>query len=138
EDDRATSKSPSGAFGPRSRSALRLLLDRAPCSISVLGTKPSVTALPRCKPARSIARAPSRGSLRPAASQTALQFSVQNIPNRSVLQSQVPAYIRLSFAFSASKSLIRFSSETLTPPYFDRQLKYVGRLIPCLRIRSLT
>ena len=46
-------------------------------------------------------------------------------------------YIRLSFAFSASRSFSRMSSETLTPPYFARQLKYVGRLIPCLRIRSL-
>src|ERR1700733_4854038 len=47
------------------------------------------------------------------------------------------AYIRLSFTFSASRSFSRLSSETLTPPYFARQLKYVGRLIPCLRIRSL-
>lgn len=35
------------------------------------------------------------------------------------------AYIRFSFAFSVSSSFIRFSSETLTPPYFARQLKYV-------------
>ena len=28
------------------------------------------------------------------------------------------AYMRLSFAFSASSSFIRLSSETLTPPYF--------------------
>ena len=40
------------------------------------------------------------------------------------------AYIRFSFAFSASSSFIRLSSETLTPPYFARQLKYVARLIP--------
>jgi hypothetical protein len=33
------------------------------------------------------------------------------------------AYIRFSFAFSASSFFIRFSSETLTPPYFARQLK---------------
>jgi hypothetical protein len=33
------------------------------------------------------------------------------------------AYMRLSFAFSASSSLIRFSSFTETPPYFERQLK---------------
>ena len=33
------------------------------------------------------------------------------------------AYMRLSFAFSASSSFIRLSSETVTPEYFDRQLK---------------
>ena len=42
------------------------------------------------------------------------------------------AYIRFSFAFSASSSFSRFSSETVAPPYFDFQLKYVFRLMPCL------
>ena len=31
--------------------------------------------------------------------------------------------MRLSLAFSASSSFIRFSSDTETPPYFARQLK---------------
>lgn len=46
------------------------------------------------------------------------------------------AYMRLSFAFSASSSFIRFSSETDTPPYLPRQLKYVARLMRCLRVSS--
>jgi hypothetical protein len=33
------------------------------------------------------------------------------------------AYMRLSFVFSASSYFILFSFETLTPPYFARQLK---------------
>jgi len=45
--------------------------------------------------------------------------------------------IRFNLAFSDSRSFIRLSSEAATPPCFARQLKYVGRLIPCLRIRSL-
>ncbi len=39
------------------------------------------------------------------------------------LTASLSAYMRFSFAFSASSSFIRFSSETLTPPYFARQLK---------------
>ena len=46
------------------------------------------------------------------------------------------AYIRFSFTFSASSSFSRLRSATLVPAYFDRQLKYVARLIPCLRTRS--
>ena len=41
----------------------------------------------------------------------------------AVFSSARSAYIRLSFAFSASRSFSRLSSETLTPPYFARQLK---------------
>ena len=46
------------------------------------------------------------------------------------------AYSRFSVAFSASSSFSRLSSARLVPAYFDRQLKYVARLIPCLRTRS--
>jgi hypothetical protein len=46
------------------------------------------------------------------------------------------AYIRLSFAFSASNSFIRRRSATVAPAYFDFQLKYVARLMPCFRTRS--
>jgi hypothetical protein len=42
------------------------------------------------------------------------------------------------FAFSTSSPFIRFGSETLTPPYFACQLKYVARLIPCLLVNSLS
>ena len=45
------------------------------------------------------------------------------------------AYIRFSFLFSASSSFSRSNSATLVPAYFDRQLKYVARVIPCLRTR---
>lgn len=39
------------------------------------------------------------------------------------------AYIRLSLAFSASSSFIRFNSATVVPAYFDLYLKYVVRLM---------
>jgi hypothetical protein len=41
--------------------------------------------------------------------------------------------LRVPFAFSASISFIRFSSDTDTPPYLPRQLNYVARLMPCFR-----
>ena len=46
------------------------------------------------------------------------------------------AYIRFCVTFSAASSFSRLSSATLVPAYFDRQLKYVARLIPCLGTRS--
>jgi hypothetical protein len=48
------------------------------------------------------------------------------LDNRSLIaafSSASSAYMRLNFAFSASSPFIRFSSETLTPPYFACQLK---------------
>jgi hypothetical protein len=59
------------------------------------------------------------------------------------------AYIRLSFAFSAFKSLSRLSSETLTPPYFGlcpcagslrrhHPFEFGGLLLPSASPRSLT
>src|SRR5690606_23301059 len=48
------------------------------------------------------------------------------------------AYMRFSFAFSASRSRNRFTSDTVAPPYLLRHLKNVGRLIPCLRSNSAT
>src|SRR5688572_9113673 len=48
------------------------------------------------------------------------------------------AYIRFSFAFSASSSRRRFTSETVAPPYLLRHLKNVALLTPCLRVRSAT
>src|ERR1041385_4898643 len=48
------------------------------------------------------------------------------------------AYIRLSFAFSASSSRSRRNSGTVAPPYFAFHLKYVLRLIPCFRANSAT
>ena len=47
-------------------------------------------------------------------------FSIRS-RNASVSMA-LSAYIRLSFAFSASSSLIRFSSEASSPPYFDFHL----------------
>jgi hypothetical protein len=44
--------------------------------------------------------------------------------------------MRLRFAFAASRSRIRFGSETQIAPYFDSQLTSVARLIPC-RMLSL-
>ena len=43
------------------------------------------------------------------------------------------AYIRFSFAFSASSSRRRFTSETVAPPYLLRHLKNVALLTPCFR-----
>src|ERR1700722_1456103 len=48
------------------------------------------------------------------------------------------AYILFNLAFSASRSFIRLSSLTVTPLYFDRQLKYVALLIPCFLATSPT
>ena len=48
------------------------------------------------------------------------------------------AYKRLSLAFAASSSYIRFSSLNVTPLYLDRHKKYVARLMPCLRATSAT
>src|SRR5581483_10461419 len=48
------------------------------------------------------------------------------------------AYIRFSFAFSASSSRNRFTSDTDAPPYFPRHLKNVALLTPYLRRRSGT
>ena len=41
------------------------------------------------------------------------------------------AYIRFSFAFSASSSRSRFTSDTEAPPYLLRHLKKVALLTPC-------
>ena len=41
------------------------------------------------------------------------------------------AYIRFSFAFSASSSFIRLMSATVAPAYFDFQLKYVAPVTAC-------
>ena len=48
------------------------------------------------------------------------------------------AYIRFSFAFSASSSRSRLTSETDAPPYLLRHLKNVALLMPCFRSRSGT
>src|SRR5688500_1217206 len=48
------------------------------------------------------------------------------------------AYIRFSFAFSASSSRSRFTSEIVAPPYLLRHLKKVALLTPCFRVRSAT
>ena len=42
------------------------------------------------------------------------------------------AYIRFSFAFSASSSRSRFTSDTVAPPYLLRHLKNVALLIAVL------
>src|SRR5690606_37901941 len=47
-------------------------------------------------------------------------------------------YIRFSFAFSASSSRSRFTSDTEAPPYFPHHLKNVALLTPYLRSRSAT
>jgi hypothetical protein len=46
------------------------------------------------------------------------------------------AYIRFSFAFSASSSFSRFSSSTEAPVYCDRHWKYVALLMLCCRTIS--
>ena len=43
------------------------------------------------------------------------------------------AYIRFNFAFSASSSRSRFTSDTVAPPYLLRHLKNVALLTPCFR-----
>jgi hypothetical protein len=48
------------------------------------------------------------------------------------------AYIRFSFAFSASSSRSRFTSATEAPAYLRRQRKNDARLTPCRRSRSGT
>ena len=48
------------------------------------------------------------------------------------------AYIRFSFAFSASSSRSRFTSDTDSPPYLLRHLKNVALLTPYFRSRSAT
>ena len=46
--------------------------------------------------------------------------------------------MRFSFAFSASSSRSRLTSETDAPPYLLRHLKNVALLMPCFRSRSGT
>src|SRR5688500_7440105 len=48
------------------------------------------------------------------------------------------AYIRFNFAFSASSSRRRFTSDTEAPPYLLRHLKKVALLTPYFRHRSAT
>ncbi len=48
------------------------------------------------------------------------------------------AYIRFSFAFSASSSRSRFTSFTVAPAYLLRYLKNVALLTACRRRRSAT
>src|SRR5688572_17675574 len=48
------------------------------------------------------------------------------------------AYIRFSFAFSASSSRNRFTSDTEAPPYLLRHLKNVPLLTPYFRSKSAT
>ena len=48
------------------------------------------------------------------------------------------AYMRFSFAFSASSSRSRLTSETDAPPYLLCYLKNVALLMPCFRSRSGT
>jgi hypothetical protein len=59
---------------------------------------------------------------------TSIQFSVQHILDCSVLKRQIGVH-PLQLAFSDSRSFMRLSSETATPPYLALPLKYVGRLI---------
>jgi hypothetical protein len=48
------------------------------------------------------------------------------------------AYIRFSLAFSASSAFSRASSLTVAPPYLERHLKNVARLMPAWRTTSAT